>query len=223
MFHLVTCEQGIYHPDSGSSHWQQGAFGNGGTLLYDPSPLVKLSVSNESPVIVVSINYRVGILGWPGGKEAAAANASMLGLQDQILALQWVQDHISSFGGDPKKVTVYGESAGAISIGLHMLNPEHVAAVNGDSGTEKGSDCQSQGGAWVAVKQPLFRGAILMSGSAQTTPLSSSDKSHQFHYDHLVNLTECANSTQSFECLRNMSGEDLVVAMTTMANDPTLG
>lgn len=114
MFHLVTCEQGIYHPDSGSSHWQQGAFGNGGTLLYDPSPLVKLSVSNESPVIVVSINYRVGILGWPGGKEAAAANASMLGLQDQILALQWVQDHISSLVGILKR-SLYTENRRVLS------------------------------------------------------------------------------------------------------------
>ena len=57
-----------------------------------------------TPVVFVSLNYRVGPFGFPQGDEAAARGALNLGLKDQLLALQWVQDHVSAFGGDPKKV-----------------------------------------------------------------------------------------------------------------------
>ena len=54
------------------------------------------------------------------GDDVAQGN---WGLMDQVMALEWVQENVAAFGGDPTKVTLYGQSAGASSIGLHMISP----------------------------------------------------------------------------------------------------
>ena len=77
-------------------------------------------------IVVVSLNYRLGILGFVYLKDLAGADASYTGncgLLDQIAALQWVREHIAAFGGDPDNVTVMGESAGAMSIGALLGMP----------------------------------------------------------------------------------------------------
>ncbi|CAK7233216.1 hypothetical protein SCUCBS95973_008521 [Sporothrix curviconia] len=78
-------------------------------------------------VVVVTLNYRLGILGWLASTELSAAsghNASgNFGLLDQLAALQWVRDNIAAFGGDPAAVTLGGQSAGGASVGLHLLSP----------------------------------------------------------------------------------------------------
>lgn len=78
----------------------------------------------EKGVVVVSINYRLGVLGYlahPGLSAESPARASgNYGVMDQIMALQWVRDNIAAFGGDPDNVTVAGESAGGLSI-LYLL------------------------------------------------------------------------------------------------------
>lgn len=75
----------------------------------------------EEDIIVVSMNYRVSALGFLYlGRPEAPGNA---GLFDQLLALQWISDNIEQFGGDPKRVTIFGESAGAVSAALHLLSP----------------------------------------------------------------------------------------------------
>ncbi|MDX1383961.1 MAG: carboxylesterase/lipase family protein [Thermoanaerobaculia bacterium] len=76
--------------------------------------------------VVVSLNYRLGALGWlqldgVGGDEYAGSGN--LGLQDQILALRWVRENIAAFGGDPDNVTLFGESAGSISVAVLMTTP----------------------------------------------------------------------------------------------------
>ncbi|NXU75755.1 CHLE Cholinesterase, partial [Oreotrochilus melanogaster] len=112
-----------------------GGFETGSTSLpvYDGKFLARVE-----RVIVVSMNYRTsafGFLALPGNPEAPG-NA---GLFDQRLALQWVQENIAAFGGNPKSVTLFGESAGAASVNYHILSP--------------GS-------------HPLFTRAIMQSGSA---------------------------------------------------------
>lgn len=69
----------------------------------------------------MSFNYRLGPFGFAQGQEAQDAGVVNLGLRDQIAALQWVQENIAAFGGDKDKVTVFGESAGAIMTAILFL------------------------------------------------------------------------------------------------------
>ncbi|MDH7638833.1 carboxylesterase/lipase family protein [Sphingomonas oryzagri] len=73
----------------------------------------------RSGVVLVSINYRLGVEGW----LALPGAPTNLGLRDQIAALRWVQKNIAAFGGDPANITVFGESAGAMSIGCLIASP----------------------------------------------------------------------------------------------------
>ncbi|MCE7006423.1 carboxylesterase family protein [Kibdelosporangium philippinense] len=90
-----------------------GAFVNGSSSAYNPTAFAR------DGVVAVTINYRLGIDGFlyhPG-------NANR-GLLDQIAALEWVRDNITAFGGDPDQVTVFGESAGAMSVGVLLKMPK---------------------------------------------------------------------------------------------------
>jgi para-nitrobenzyl esterase len=79
-------------------------------------------------VVVVTINYRLGVLGYMAHPELSAESRKHVsgnyGLQDQIAALEWVQANIEAFGGDPDNVTIAGESAGALSVMYLMASPE---------------------------------------------------------------------------------------------------
>ncbi len=85
------------------------------------------SIAKDGNVVVVTLNYRVGLLGFfdfsaIGGPEyKGSADA---GIQDQLLALRWVKDNIASFGGDPENITIFGESAGGASV-LALLGVEN--------------------------------------------------------------------------------------------------
>jgi len=100
-----------------------GAFilGSGSTPLYQGERL-----SRSGDVVVVTINYRLGALGfldWSSVVDGADRPPSNLGIRDQVAALEWVRDNIEGFGGDPENVTVFGESAGAMSIGTLLGVP----------------------------------------------------------------------------------------------------
>ncbi|MEL0169568.1 MAG: carboxylesterase family protein [Pseudomonadaceae bacterium] len=90
-------------------------FGNGGGE-YDPTRLV------EQDVIVVTLNYRLGNLGFLA-HPSLESDAGNFALMDQQLAMAWVKDNIAAFGGDPDNVTLFGESAGGHSVMSHIVSP----------------------------------------------------------------------------------------------------
>jgi para-nitrobenzyl esterase len=87
------------------------------------------NTAREDGVIVVTVNYRLGVLGWFNLPEMHDSDASPedrsgnYGTLDLITALRWVRDHISAFGGDPDQVTIYGESAGALNVYTLLASP----------------------------------------------------------------------------------------------------
>ncbi|PTB63148.1 alpha/beta-hydrolase [Trichoderma citrinoviride] len=90
-----------------------------------PNGIISTSQEDGSDGIVwVAMNYRLGAFGFLAGPSLQADGTANAGLHDQLLALQWVQENIAKFGGDPDNVTVMGESAGAGSIMYHLLAHE---------------------------------------------------------------------------------------------------
>ena len=94
--------------------------GKGGIPWYDGS-----SFARRGDVVTVTVNYRLGALGFAHLAALAPelASTGLLGLLDQIAALEWVRDQIAAFGGDPARVTIAGESAGAMSVGTLLGMP----------------------------------------------------------------------------------------------------
>ena len=109
--------------------WLHGGaliFGAGGLPLYDGSALARRGV------VVVTVNYRLGPLGFfahPALQGPDVAAPMNFGLLDQIAALRWIQQNIGAFGGDPARVTLFGQSAGAQSVLALMASPLAAAAV----------------------------------------------------------------------------------------------
>jgi carboxylesterase type B len=89
--------------------------GSGNSNMYGPDYLV------SEDVVLVTINYRLGALGFLSTGDAAIPGNN--GLKDQVMALRWVQQNIAQFGGDPGNVTIFGESAGGGSVHLLLLSP----------------------------------------------------------------------------------------------------
>ena len=104
-----------------------GAFNTGAASVFaDPTPLV------SKGVIVVGINYRLGAMGFLGHPALRDADGSVgnYGIMDQQAALRWVQANIAQFGGDPKNVTIFGESAGGFSVMTHLASPLSAGLFN---------------------------------------------------------------------------------------------
>lgn len=101
-----------------------GAYVGGGANLY---PLEYLA--RQANIIVVSINYRLGALGLMPHPAFDAAHNGGLAFEDQRLAMRWVQENIAAFGGNPRNVTIAGESAGASSVCMQLIAPERTAGL----------------------------------------------------------------------------------------------
>ncbi|KAJ8062236.1 hypothetical protein OCU04_008788 [Sclerotinia nivalis] len=175
-----------------------GAFGAGSTQTFDATQLIQTSISSRQPFIYVAVNYRVGGFGFLAGSEIYKDGSANIGLLDQRLGLQWVADNIAAFGGDPDKVTIWGESAGSISVFDQMA---------------------LYGGQYHYKNKPLFRGAIMDSGSL--TPAEAIDGPRaQESYGRVVSAAGCANSTDTLTCLRNIPYETFLAATVSLLSLP---
>ncbi|XP_038662140.1 fatty acyl-CoA hydrolase precursor, medium chain-like isoform X2 [Scyliorhinus canicula] len=153
-----------------------GGFVMGDSYFYDGSPLAAYE-----DVVVVVIQYRLGIIGFLStGDEHLPGN---LGMLDQIAALKWVQENIESFGGDPGSVTIFGESAGSISVSLHIVSP---------------------------LSSGLFHKAISESGTNLIATIVTSDPKSTAVM--IANLAGCntSHSKEIVDCLGKMSEEELM-------------
>ncbi|KAJ8083145.1 hypothetical protein PM082_009014 [Marasmius tenuissimus] len=128
-------------------------------------------------VIAVVIQYRLGLFGFLSGNEVKKNGVLNAGLLDQNFALRWVREHISKFGGDPSKVTIWGESAGAGSVLQHVI---------------------AEGG---QTDPPLFRGAIT-SSTFLPSQYNFNDTIPEKLYRQTVSQANCTSSSDTLACLR---------------------
>ena len=133
-------------------------FGSSSQPTYDGSHLAKAGV------VVVTLNYRLGVFGFLALTELDSQGTSSgdYGLQDQIAALKWVQQNIAAFGGNPAKVTLFGESAGAHSVGL-LMTSSFTNGLFSQAILESGAFWDSEAGPLATYQQARTRGAAFES------------------------------------------------------------
>jgi len=167
-----------------------GGFELGWNFMYDGIGWVQWSIDMSQPIVFVAVQYRVGGFGFLGGSEILKDGSANLGLLDQRAGLQWISDNIEAFGGDPSKVTIWGESAGSISVFDQMLAYDGNNTYNG---------------------KPLFRGAIMNSGSVIPANPVDCPKAQNI-YNSVVEAGGCTNASDTLECLRGLSYSDFLYA-----------
>lgn len=143
-------------------------------------------------VLVVVMNYRLNILGFMSANSPEAPGN--VGLLDQVTALKWIQRNIENFGGDPDRVTLFGESAGAMSAHAHVMSP---------------------------MSEGLFKRAILMSGTMYNIDMWDMVHESMVKGNKVANIVGCSkggnidlssNAEDIIDCFRKKSADELVKA-----------
>ncbi|AEO67420.1 uncharacterized protein THITE_125668 [Thermothielavioides terrestris NRRL 8126] len=169
---------------------------------YNLSFIVQNSVEQGTPMIGVSLNYRLSAFGFLCGKEAMDAGVVNFGFKDQRLALRWIHENIAAFGGAPDKVTIWGESSGAESVSAQTL-----AYGGRDDGLFRGVIAESGYGGFIG----RYAGGLNASDAMQNT------------YDTLVRNTSCAHTVgtpASLSCLRDLPLDEMHKALNSTAANP---
>jgi carboxylesterase type B len=148
-------------------------------------------------MIAVSMNYRLGFWGFLSTPETLAEGSTNAGLMDQQMAFRWIQENIGTFGGDPERVTLWGFSAGAQSIGLHL---------HAFGGRDHG----------------LFQGAIMESGGPVGTALQEL-RFYDRPFENLTRTHGCNSMADRLACLRSISSQDLFQKRTSQLWNPLVG
>ncbi|KAJ7584694.1 extracellular triacylglycerol lipase precursor [Mycena floridula] len=174
-----------------------GGFTAGDSSIYNASAIVAQSVARGTPLIYVSFNYRLGPLGFPQGQEAGSRGALNIAIKDQLAALEWVQLNIGRFGGDKTKVTMFGESAGAIMTAVLFLNSS----------------------------LPSFaRAAIFESGSAATSVTFGAEQGDATWQSFVSAVPDCsvlATSNNTFDCLQEANSTVILQALLLAESEAT--
>ncbi|GMF56729.1 unnamed protein product [Phytophthora fragariaefolia] len=147
---------------------------------YNFSYIINEATQAGKPFIGVSINYRLHGFGFLWGSAVEKEGVSNLGFKDQRLVLHWVQENIAAFGGDPDKVTIWGESAGGWSVGYQLL-------------------------AYGGRDDGIFRGAIMQSGAPAHGPSSYTNASAwDVYYYNITEAANCSSASDTLACLREV-------------------
>lgn len=174
---------------------------HGGAFVGGSSNLYRLdSLASYGKMVVVSINYRLGALGFMPNPAFQITNSKgtfngNYGLEDQRLAMQWVQQNIAAFGGDKNNVTIAGESAGAISVCMHLSAPDQVS--------------------------DLFNKAIVQSASCiSNLPTATQASSKVSNY--IQNKLNCSfsnqkNNNEVLSCMRSKPVEEILKLQSSYA------
>ena len=169
-----------------------GALQSGSISQFDGS-----SLAANGDVIVVASQYRLGVFGFPGNVSGLPADGLNPGFRDQKAALQWTQKNIASFGGDKTRVTIFGESAGAVSVDAQLLSEVH---------------------------KPLFHAAILQSGGLHTfnrvalgvgvyvTGLGTGNKPDEAPFTTLARALNCATGS-TLTCVQSQTAANIKSAV----------
>ncbi|PYH43462.1 putative carboxylesterase [Aspergillus saccharolyticus JOP 1030-1] len=150
---------------------QGGGYAQNSNANYNGTTVVEESGQG---LVFVTLNYRVGALGFLASEEVRKNGDLNVGLLDQRKALHWIKQHIASFGGDPDHIVIHGVSAGAGSVAFHLT-------------------------AFGGKDEKLFVGAVVESSF---WPTQRTVAEMEFQYDRFVDETGCSNASEPLQCLR---------------------
>lgn len=137
-------------------------------------------LAGAEDVVVVTLNYRINIFGFPG----APGGDQNLGLRDQRLAVEWLRDNVAAFGGDPKRITIFGQSSGGVSVDYWS---------------------------YAYMQEPIVAGLISESGNAFSFPQNPVDVTRKNWYN-VSSTLGCGGSGDTRDCMRTKDVKDILAA-----------
>jgi para-nitrobenzyl esterase len=179
-----------------------GGFVNGSGSEYDARAL-----ATTGHVIVVTANYRLGVFGFFG--HAKLAGSGTFGLADQQAALRWTRRNVAAFGGDAHNVTVFGESAGGMSVCAQLTSPAAASLI--DKAIAESGSC--------ATNYPID---TVRPGSDDGPTFQPVEQAQQTG-DELAAALGCADQRTAVACLRKASVKALLTAADSLSWLPTYG
>lgn len=162
-------------------------YGSASNEAFELHNLTEYSATIGQPVIVASLNYRLGIFGFAASDDLKKAKSMNNGLRDQRMGMDWIKDHIADFGGNPERITAFGQSAGGTMLSLHTVS-------------------------WAGQKGVPFNQLITFSGPAGNVVNTTRDATAMYT-KVVAGRAECIDARTSepdIECLRKMDFEELL-------------